>query len=319
MTEDVKVKIDQLNKKSNITHKVDPKEGLFLAKKAEALSIYHDYKEGYAYSLFNMAVMHCSSFSIEDAHFYFIKAKGVFDELGDIKGYVNACLEILNCYFKVGNWEKALEASEELLKLSKDYQYDKIQLKTLLKCMLIYIELEDYSEALNMGSEALKLYSSIACYELEPVLFRILGDIYTNIGKFSMAIKMFKKALKIHANNKDCLGEAHCLSSLGNYFDKIGDSHVAEKSYMMSIYKSKGSTDRDEILYNSTKFFLNRGKGDVATTFAEEACSSLIKKKHVWDLKKLIKLTSEIKLSPETLNKANNLCDRYMKCEALAY
>jgi|SRR3990172_8640373 len=92
---------------------------------------------------------------------------------------------ISGCYLALGDYDKAIEAANELLKLWPDDSYGLAQLGN------IYNEKGDYDKAIQYYKE------SIENYEYESVCYR-LAEVYRKQAEYAKAIEFYEKSLRIH-------------------------------------------------------------------------------------------------------------------------
>jgi len=107
-----------------------------------------------------------------------------------------------NMYYKMGNYNKAIPAYQDVLK------FDPENLGAISQLAMIYQEQGEEEKAVEMYNKVLKTKAS------DPDLWFNLGILYFNMGKFTEARSAFDQVLKINPNDLETL--MNLVSALWN-------------------------------------------------------------------------------------------------------
>lgn len=156
----------------------------------------------------------------------------------DLEAYFLSNLGV--AYFYLGQYAKAIEYHEHVLKISRasrDRRGEGVQLGNLGGA---YSHLGETRKSIKYHEQSLKIAREIGDRRLEGSQLGNLGNAYSHLGEMQKAIECHKQALKISGSKE----KGNSLLSLGNIFFELGDKQKAIEYYEMALNISRKIGDR---------------------------------------------------------------------------
>lgn len=221
----------------------------------------------------------------------FLKAKKLYEFIGDKKGMAGATCNIGIFYIRQKNHQKALEYFFEALKLDEEGGYKKFAAIVTGNIGAVYHEQKDYPKALEYGFKSLKLYEELGYKHGIAGVTGNIGNVYKDQKNYTMAVAYLQAALKLNEEpgNSDQLADNLCNLG-GTYLAIIQDS--ATNWGMVT-----GTTELREAAYVPT-FSIPKGKAALLSAAID--C-----------LKRALELYKEIKALDRMLECYSGLTEAY--------
>jgi|GEM_PF-923851 len=160
----------------------------------------------------------------------------LFSQLLHFKGYANE---------RLGNYHKALEIYDQILKIDKEKTPEKVRINTLCQTSSIYQALGNYEKAYDFQMKALHLYEASDDIGGIGRSNYVIGTIFYYQKKYKKALKQYEKALSICKQTKIQHLVYSCLEALGSTHHKLGNIKESLR------YNSEALQLAKDIKYNS--------------------------------------------------------------------
>lgn len=255
MDRSYEIEIDKINKESSDIGRIDQKKSLELAKKAEVLSIYHNYNKGLGESFVNKGWYFLLTTDYIEARRQFEKAKKLFIKEKNILGLLKSNAGISGVFYHTGSYQDCFSLNIESIQLAKKNKLIDRILTAMVCNILVYIELNEFDEALKNAKEALELGEQTENFPQKPILLKSIADIYLKSGNKENYISYIKKSYELYKSSGEVIGESECLNSLGKYYYDLGTTEKAEGYLLKSVTLAKGSPLEDTMLYDLSHFY----------------------------------------------------------------
>jgi serine phosphatase RsbU (regulator of sigma subunit) len=203
----------------------------------KALNSYEEnkQKEGMAWSYLNIARLFKKMSDYEKALNYVEKSHLLYQEIAKNDGIqtgVTLCLKELGLlYFEMGQLDKAIEYSNQVLEINKESKNFYGVANTLIQLGQIYYAQQNYKTSLQKLEEALKLKKELNDNRDVALILRYLGNININNSFTDKGIKLLNESLQIaiKQNTKDEVRDAYLSLSEANL--KSGNYKQAFENY----------------------------------------------------------------------------------------
>ena len=116
------------------------------------------------------------------------------------------------------NNEDALEIATYALKVSKDVNYRKGEIRSLEKLGSVYYRLNNFIKSTSYFKESLAISKKINYQAGIATNYRHLGTLKHEKGFFKEGLVLLRKALQIHISNKDSLKITSCYNRISVFY-----------------------------------------------------------------------------------------------------
>ena len=224
------LQVDALNELSRIHFGTDLEISMEMAVKAVELGSDIGYKNGIAYGLKNIGIVHYLRGDFVEAVTTWQNSLEVFRELGNDVGIANILSNIGVVYYDEGDYSKALEYYLQSLKEAEKIK-DTLRIITALGNIgATYIDRQaTHEQALEYSKRVIKLSDEVR--ELTPEIQRVkanaansMGEVYLTRSLPDSALMFFQIALDAKQNAE---GRIFTLVSIGNAYRQKGEPELA--------------------------------------------------------------------------------------------
>ncbi|MBP0027314.1 tetratricopeptide repeat protein [Roseofilum sp. Guam] len=155
---------------------------------------------------------------IEQALYFFVQARRIYQERNFPEGEVNTLTWIANLYFRSGDYPEAFGFYREALRLTQTINNPKKEAGIWSKLGGIYLELGDREKAIASYEQALQIYRNLGNARREGETLEDLGIVYEQLKETEKALEFYDDSLTLF--------EAGGLRwKLGASLRKIGQLH----------------------------------------------------------------------------------------------
>ncbi|MCZ7555116.1 MAG: tetratricopeptide repeat protein [Bacteroidia bacterium] len=199
---------------------VEPMEAMKIAKEAYSMAVDAQYREGQAWALRNIHVIHTVIGDYPGSVDPAWKALKIFEELKDVNGLAAMYTNIGLVRRELGNSE---EARDMFLSALAQKPTDPFQIANpRLNLGMIYIELRDWENALVNLQTVVDLFKKLNDELSVSIAYYNLGYLYDERGEYTEALDWYQKALDIRRKHHDKRRTANSLFSVGSIHRKTG-------------------------------------------------------------------------------------------------
>lgn len=227
--------------------------------------------------------------SSRPAHAFLIYqlARQIAEQIKDVAGMAHALEEIGLAYYERDEYDAAMNAFEETLRLESQLRNirkvagtlnqigmvhrargeypqavesyrraqavneplgdKKVLLQTLINLGIVYRQKGDYEAALNSYQQALKVQEASGDKGSLSRLFNSIGNVYWSQGNYAQAIEHFQKALKLAEELKIQRTVATILNNLGESYALAGEPETALSYMRRSMDISEAVQDKRQM------------------------------------------------------------------------
>lgn len=145
---------------------------------------------------------------------------------------------------------------------------------SLSKMGVLYFYLNHSEKAIEYSEEALKLARENRNRSEEGNICINLGSVYYNLGRYEKAIEYREQALTVFRDIKDRAGEARALNTLGSTYSSLSRYEKAIEYYEQSLVISreiKFRTNEGNVLYNLGRTYNSLSREEKAIEYLDRA------------------------------------------------
>jgi tetratricopeptide (TPR) repeat protein len=152
-------------------------------------------------------------------------------------------------YRKLGDLRKAVDYSEQALKIIKESESRSIEGILLGNLGLSYRKLGDLEKAIECSEQALKVTKEVKDRSAEGIILGNLGLTYHDLGAFEKAIEYYEQALKVTKKTHNRNVEGILYGNMGLAYRKLGEFGKAiECSEQAAIIAKEIKNKREEVI-----------------------------------------------------------------------
>lgn len=203
----------------------------------------------------------------------------ISQKLNHKKGIINSKHLLSAAFHFLGDYEKSLTLSFEVLKSFAQNKTDDIKANCLNNIGNIYSELGNLPRSLEFYQKSLTEYKNLKSTQGEAALSVNIGILFMKMENFEKALEFFEKGLEISEKSDFSIGKSHALRNLGTVFGKTKQYEKALKFYRQGLFESS----------NRSKVNTLANIGDVFTETGEF-------EKAIENYKESLKLSQELSL-----------------------
>jgi signal transduction histidine kinase/Tfp pilus assembly protein PilF len=141
-------------------------------------------------------------------------------------------------YYKMNQYEKAIEILNNCIKLSKENNLKRVEINSYLTLGNIYSQLKSNQKAIEYYEISNKIAVTIKDGYTIYLTYLNIGYAYTKSKKHDLAIKSYKKAVLLCEENKNYL-------DLSDTYGHMGSCYIAAKKYPQAIESFKKALEID--------------------------------------------------------------------------
>lgn len=168
--------------------------------------------------------------------------------------------------FLYSNPDSAIILAKELVRFSKQKNYDEGRSIGINLQGLSYYNKGDYAKALGYFKQSLKISEDINDLRGVSTVLNNIGLIYLKQDDFQKALEYFKQNLKISEGLENKVGRRNALNNMGIIYRKQGKLTQAIESYQQSLEISKEIRDQKGIASALNNFaVIYKIQGDYST------------------------------------------------------
>lgn len=259
--------------------------GLKQSKRAFALSEYAqkiarslDYKRGLAFCYRNFGYGYSMSSDLESGIRYLRKALEAFAELDEPEGESTVLDTMSLSYWRLGNYQDALNYAYEALNLSRKIGFRKGEAWALHNLGSIRADLDETAEAIGFFEESLAIFKEIEHLSGVGRVYSCLGETCKKQGCYDEALQFNQKSLKIIEGEKIPLGAGAARRNIAEIYEALGDDALAESYYQAALSNFRKSYNREftaGTLEKFARFYLRKHDPEKALPLLQQALKML--------------------------------------------
>ncbi|MFZ2726446.1 MAG: tetratricopeptide repeat protein [Methylococcaceae bacterium] len=177
-------------------------------------------------------------------------------------------------YCSLGNYEKALIAYQQSLKISQDIGDKQGEAATLNNISQIYKVKGDIDTALDYLKKSLQITQDIGNKEGEGATLNNISQIYTVKGDYDTALAYLKQSLKIRQDIGDKQGEGVTLNNISQIYKAKGNIDMALDYLKQSLITRQNIGDKQGegiALNNMSQIYYDKGDIDTALDYLKQS------------------------------------------------
>lgn len=176
------------------------------------------------------------------------------EEIGDIEGVSNILNNIGVVYWKLNNYDKALEIYTESLKIMKELENREGIVRSLNNIGLIYLTLKNYEKALEILLETLKITKEIGDTNNIAYCLNNIGNNYWYLGNYDKSLEYYMESLKINEEINNKYGIAVSIKNIGGIYLKL-KNYDKSLTYLKKGLKLAKEIEAKDLLQNIYEAF----------------------------------------------------------------
>ncbi|MEC7646256.1 MAG: tetratricopeptide repeat protein, partial [Bacteroidota bacterium] len=173
-----------------------------------------------------------------------------------------------DCYFRLGNYEQAIDGYNGLLFLSKDNHLMDYEDLKKYNLAYSYFQIQDYMNAVKWFRSYEKVASD--SMKINDTYLRI-ADGYFMSGDFSLSAKYYEKAVGVNFFDTD-----YALYQNSVSLGLIGKNNLKVKILKRIVVDFSNSSYYDNALYDLAKYYTNISSYDLANKYYDDVISSSV-------------------------------------------
>ncbi len=240
-----------------------------------------DYPLGVGLAYYHLGVYHNNTDHADSAKYYYLLAKGQFEQLNDLERIVNVNHGLAIIEYSQGHYDEAIEILKSNVTINLEKKYDSLITENELNLAVAYdlmgqIQLfkGNHNIALRETLKALQILDSLD----EPIrkadALNHLASIEFYLNNYENTINYNKEALQIYHQYNDKYYASQVLNDIGNtyYYLKKYDSAIAylDKAVLLSR-EIKSSDIEGTALNNLGKVYSQLGEFSKSISLSEQA------------------------------------------------
>jgi signal transduction histidine kinase len=205
-TDDVKKKVDALNKLCNLLMYDKPQEAKQYIVEAMALAEKADYKLGMGDAYNSIGVVYDISGKYDSSIYYYEKALPIFNSISNQKGRGSTMNNLGLIYWNQSNYDKALSCFLDALKDFEAIGNDKFMSNALNNIGLVYFDIGNYRKSLEYHVKAKAIYEKLDDAYLMGAASTNMANAYSELHLLDSAQYYYEQAIALHTRAKDDYG-----------------------------------------------------------------------------------------------------------------
>lgn len=206
-----------------------------------------------------------------------------------------------NAYLEKGSKEM-LRLCTEIYYQSKNINYEKGELRALVKMSEVYINEQNYEEGLKKISEGLLLAEKTDNYVIWSDLLRLQSSVYPELGYYKKADQSARKALhiadKIVENDRRYLAKANAFRRIAENIDEENTLKNKYDSVQFYFYKAYVESKKISPDFPRREMYIAKNVKNIATVLSQQNKISEAEKYLTW----YEILTKKAKKNPEYIS-----------------
>ena len=150
-----------------------------------------------AFAFKSLARLYVIQWKNKDAEYYFLKAKQIYDKLGNIRGQSEIWFSLADVNKNLIDYDLADEYQNKGCDLAHKVNMDYLVLLCYKNRGDYFFHLGDYLKALDMLFKALDILKTKEQPQLLASVYDQLGEVYEELGQHDVSLKYYFDALKI--------------------------------------------------------------------------------------------------------------------------
>ncbi|MDQ1558116.1 MAG: hypothetical protein QOD32_1176 [Pyrinomonadaceae bacterium] len=146
-----------------------------------------------------------------------------------------------------GEYPQAIESYAKAQAVNEPLGDQKVLIQTLINLGIVYRQKGDYEAALNSYQQALKVQEALGDKGSLARLFNSIGNVYWSQGNYAQAIEHFQKGLKLAEEIKQTRTVSTLLNNLGESYALAGDPETALSYMRRSMDISAANQDKRQL------------------------------------------------------------------------
>jgi len=214
------------------------KDAIYIAEKEK------NGEEDEAICLHNVGSIYLEMGSYDKAREYLLRALSINQKLGNslnISKYISKNLNNLGVtYRRIAitsrndeDLNKALDYYKECLKITKENEDTKTEIRALNNIGSVYSEQQKYEDAFKYFNEALKNAKETQDFEMMSMILTNIGIVYFNLGNYDESSKYYVKAINLALGKDQMLWEPYMEGARA--YEKQNQLMKALENYKASI------------------------------------------------------------------------------------
>ncbi len=205
---------------------------------------------------------------------HLLRARDLFEEVGDINGLASAYDDIGRVHWLQGEPETALALHLEGLALRRDLDNDRAVALSLARIGTIHVSRGDFADGLTALRESLDIRREVGDRRGEAESLNALGAIFASRDECEEAVAVWTEALAAAREVGGREIEAKILNNMGEVAVQVGDLEAADERLTRSLEITEATGARGimvDVLRNLGRLALARGDIDVARQRCDRA------------------------------------------------
>jgi tetratricopeptide (TPR) repeat protein len=143
--------------------------------------------------------------------------------------------EIAALYFRISEFQKALEYSNQALPIYRQVGDRSGEASTLLSIGIVYSTLGEKQKALEYYNQALPILRALADRVGEAATLTGIATVYSSLGQPQKTLEYYNQALPLLRALGDRAGEATSLTGIGIAYSSLGEQQKALENYNQAL------------------------------------------------------------------------------------
>ena len=210
---------------------------------------------------------------LSDAARYLERALGIFEEIGDAHGRALAVATLGFVDRVKGRHDQALDRFEQSLAVFREVGDRVSEVDALTNIARIRQEEGKFEQAAELLDQALAICRSLRAPRLVAQTEHRLGEFFLRQGDLDRAERTFRFVLQLVRDERDLVGEAYALHSLGVVHTRQEQYALAETRLSAALSLSRRLGDNlvlGRVLIAYAEFYLGQGEPESASSQIDE-------------------------------------------------
>ena len=255
----------------------------------------------------------------KEARDYYIRAKNLYEELGDKPGMARALTGLSSVASSFADYELALGQMQLARQIYTEINDTLSLMATSLGIGIIMEKWQRYDRAEAYYKQSLNHFIKTDNITQQTNLLLHLGDVYLKQGENIEALRYYKEAFNNNKRESHKKLESICYSNLGEVFHKMGNNDSALFYQKKALEIKYVINDRQRIaisLFNMAEIYYDLEQNAKSKQYLEE-CIFLARDMKLKELEmNSLYLMSEILNAEGNYKESNNLLKAYINLKA---
>lgn len=169
------------------------------------------------------------------------------EQLKDVRKQAGTFNQIGMVHRAKGEYPQAIESYQQAQTLNAPLGDKKVLLQTLINLGIVYRQRGDYEAALQVYQQALLMQETTDNKSTLARLLNSIGNVYWSQSDYAQAIEHFQKSLKLSEEAKEPRLSATLLNNLGESYADMGDDETALDYYRKSLALAETNHDKRQM------------------------------------------------------------------------